>query len=88
MGREAFLTGARKILGVVGGVIRRVGSFGIGAARFVGANHQPISMLLHGLGEASGNPTLKNIGSAALIGSGLLGAAGIGKDYVGSRSIT
>jgi uncharacterized protein YjbJ (UPF0337 family) len=38
-------------------------------------------MILHGVGEATGNSTMKNIGAAALMGSGFMTALGYGKDY-------
>jgi hypothetical protein len=79
-----------RFFGNLGNTVRRVAEWGkpvgklIGnAGRFIMDAHQPLSMLAHGLGEATGNQTMKNIGTAAMIGSGLASAAGIGTDYLG-----
>ena len=79
--------GLRRGIGNLAHGVRRVADFtkpiAMGVGRFVADNHQPLSMLAHGIGEATGNPVMKGIGNAALIGSGLASAAGIGKDYIG-----
>lgn len=80
--------GIGRVVGQVAHGVRRVGEFVkpagavLGkAARFVAQNHQPLALLAKGIGDASGNTTLQNIGNAAVIGSSLATARGIGKDY-------
>jgi hypothetical protein len=80
-------TGLARTVGQIAHGVRRVADTTkpilMGAARFVRDNHQPLAMLAHGLGEATGSPVMKNIGNAALIASGAASAAGIGRDYMG-----
>lgn len=71
-----FFKGVRRFFGQTGKVLRQVGSFAV-------KQHQPISMLLHGLGEATGNSAMKNIGNLAMIGSAAATAGGHGIDYLG-----
>lgn len=81
--RENFLRGAGRVFGSIGHVAKRVGQIGLATGKFIAANHQPLAMLAHGLGEATGHPVMKNIGTAAMIGSGMLAASGVGHNYVG-----
>jgi hypothetical protein len=64
----------RKFADTTGRVVRKVGNF-------VVDNHQGIGLLTKGIGEASGNETLKKVGDAAMLGSAYLTTKGIGKDY-------
>jgi hypothetical protein len=68
----------RKFADTTGQVVRKVG-------RFIVDNHQPISMLTRAVGDATGNQTLQNFGSAAMAGSAYLTTKGVGKDYTGLR---
>lgn len=79
--------GAGKVIGAVREPIRKLGQVGLGAAKWGIQNHQSLALLAHGAGEASGNPTLKNIGNAALMGSGALTGLGVGKDYMNYRNL-
>jgi hypothetical protein len=74
--------GVSKVIGAVREPLRKLGQIGVGVARFGIQNHQGLAMLAHGVGEASGNPTLKNIGNAALLGSGVLSGLKVGRDYM------
>jgi hypothetical protein len=67
---------AKKAVGSFGGVVRGVGTF-------IKENHHPIALMAHGIGQASGNKTLENIGNAALFTSGALTGLGVGRDYSG-----
>ena len=78
-------SGVGKFVGAVREPLKRVGQIGAAVGRFAFDHHQPISMMLHGAGEMSGNRTLQNIGGAALMGSGALTTLGYGKDYAGAR---
>jgi hypothetical protein len=86
LGRRAA-SGISRTVGQIAHGVRRVADVTkpvvMGAARFVRDHHQPLAMLAHGVGEATGHPALKNLGNAAMIGSGLASAAGIGRDYIG-----
>jgi hypothetical protein len=91
---RSFGESVQRRVGQLAHGVRRVGEFlkpagaAFGkAARFVADHHQPLALLAKGVGDASGNTTLQNIGNAAVIGSSLATARGFGKDYgVYSRS--
>lgn len=82
---------ARKAIGSTSGIVKTLGDFTGRAGKIIGATdnfvkqyHQPIALMSHAIGEASGNPTLKGIGNMALMGSAAASALNIGKDYIGS----
>jgi hypothetical protein len=70
----------RKLADTTSQVVRKVGNFAI-------SNHQGLGLLAKGIGDASGNETLKKVGDAAMIGSAYLTTQGIGHDYTGLRRI-
>jgi hypothetical protein len=63
----------RKALGTVGKVVRKIGQIAVD-------NHQPLALALHGIAHSTGNETFKNIGNAALVGSGVMTGLGVGRD--------
>lgn len=71
-----FWNRMKRAVGTFGGVVKKVGSF-------VAQHHQPISMMLHGLGEATGNQRIKDLSALGLMASGFATASGYGKNYVG-----
>jgi hypothetical protein len=71
-----------KAFGALREPVKKLGQVGMATGRFIANNHQSLSMLAHAVGDASGNPTLKGIGNAAMIGSAIASACGYGKDYV------
>jgi hypothetical protein len=77
--------GVSRGIGALAHGIRRVGDvtkpIAMGAARFVGTYHQPLSLALKAAGDLSGNQTMQNVGNAAMLGSAALTARGIGRDY-------
>ncbi|DAC81543.1 TPA_asm: hypothetical protein [Coelastrella green algae MELD virus] len=73
-----FFQGIHKAFGRVGHVLKRIGQAGI---NFVRTEHQPLAMLAHGIGEASGHPALKRMGDFAMMGSSLATLKGHGKNY-------
>jgi hypothetical protein len=78
-----LMNAGRKIIGRIGPAVKHIGRFAAKAGKFIADNHQPLAMIANGIGEATGHPVAKNIGAAAMIGSGLLSAGGVGKDYIG-----
>lgn len=80
--------GLGRVVGAVQHGVRRVGETlkPVGAALATGArwavqHHQPISALIKAAGDASGNPTMQNIGNAAFAASALATGYGAGRDY-------
>jgi len=68
---------AMRVLGQTGPVLKKVGNF-------VLTHHQPIAALTNAITSQSDNPYVKNIGSAAVLGSALATRAGIGRSYFNS----
>ena len=77
-----FFKGVRKFLGQTGQVLKRVGETGVGLLK---KYHQPLSMGLAGVADATGNPTLKTLAGYGLLASAGATGLGWGTDY-GSHS--
>lgn len=88
--KKAVSSGTR-VLGGFGETLRKVGDYTAkvvrGVGNFVKENHQPVSMLVRAVGDATGNDTLKTAGDLAMAGSAYMTTKGIGKDYTGLRNM-
>jgi hypothetical protein len=71
-------TGLARTVGQIAHGVRRVADTTkpilMGAARFVRDNHAPLAMVAKGVGDMSGNDTMRAIGNAAMSASGMYGA--------------
>jgi hypothetical protein len=62
-------SGFQKGVGVVGSALRRIGDVGLKAGRFLGQNAPAISSVAMGLGELSGNDTVKQLAKGLTMGA-------------------